>query len=185
MANRSESPSTSESVSASYVEAREALALVASIVSLMDGTEGRETRTLGHVHRRIDVVATAYGMASRQERHGHVAVLEFLRELIEETDELTHGRVAVTECGECPHSVTLPLDRAIPLGLLVCELLPDYPHEVRVVGAENGCRVELTGPEPARARRSELLQTALTEQLGGSLTVVPLEDGGELCSIHF
>ncbi|WP_439574035.1 sensor histidine kinase [Phreatobacter sp.] len=157
---------------------KNSLQVVQSYLSLARRQNGEAHRAvLSAVEAKIHVLSIAYRLALSQGEMRPVPLKPFLNEIALSLNSLLHdGQSWVS--ADCPDKVGLPIDRAIPLGLLVVEIAS---HAVNVEGADHldvrlVCESEgdMTVEVVTDVRRSQALKTRVAHGLLRQLEAEPL-----------
>jgi two-component sensor histidine kinase len=178
---------------------KNSLQLVTSLLMLQASQtkEPELKRSLMEARARIGVVAAVHQRLYSTSQHDRVEFAEYLRELAAETIGAlgTDERIRLVFAADS--EVVLPLTKAVPLALVVSELLTNsvkyaFPNEatgtirvelyseddaVRVLIADDGCGLP-DGFNSARSMGIGMrIVTALTRQIRASVSIVPQEPG--------
>lgn len=182
---------------------KNSLQLVTSLLMLQAGkaTSPELKQSLLEARGRIGVVAGMHQRLYTTEQHDRVDLSSYLGELAVDTIAALDGNGRIELAFDCPHPVELRLDRAVPLALVVSELLtnavkyafPDSDHgvvrvsirladgHIAIAVADDG-RGLPHGFAPERSGGLGMrIVNALTRQLRGTLSVPPPDDGVGSC----
>jgi two-component sensor histidine kinase len=175
-------------------------AVVSSIITLQARRSSPDTRrALEGIARRVNVIATVHNYLQISRHEGMIDMSEYLPKLCHSLKEaLMSPDVVLTASAE---RVNLPPDKALPIGLIVNELVTNavkYAYEegqngqVRVdLSTANGCirlivRDDGRGyPADAEAGLGTRLVTTFAEQLGGLAKREVPDGGGTITRIEF
>lgn len=103
---------------------KNSLQLVTSLLSLQAGQGSEELRhNLEDARARIGVVARLHGQLYLSSMHDRIEAGAFLKSLVADTVEALKPSDSVTSAAECDDNVMLLLDQAIPLAIIVNELV--------------------------------------------------------------
>lgn len=185
---------------------KNSLQLVNSLLSLQAGQGSDELKhNLEDARARIGVVARLHGQLYLSSMHDRIEAGAFLGSLVADTVEALKPNDGVTADAECDEAVMLLLDQAIPLAIVVNELVTnalkyafDDEAEGTVSLAVRRCRdgkieIEIkddgiglpTGFDPATSAGLGMrVSYALVQQLRGELTF-SASDQGTTFSIIF
>lgn len=153
--------------------------LVASLLSLEASAAQEERAAVLRIQQgRVHALAIAHRLAYASGDIGEVPLMELIREVVA---SLSHGVEPIDPMAEVeipPEGPSVSLDTAVPVALLVTELLrPALEASVgksllRLSVARDGDRLEVTldGRVGERNALSERLVGAFTRQLGATLT---------------
>ncbi|HYG90169.1 MAG TPA: histidine kinase dimerization/phosphoacceptor domain -containing protein [Azospirillum sp.] len=182
------------------------LQMVASLLQLQSrGCDADTQATLLTASQRIMVLGRIHTRLTRSREHDTaVNMREFLEELCHDLHASLVGddRIGVRlEVEDTACALLIPLSRAVPVGLIVNELLTNalkyaFPNGrdgrivVRLGCTGDTCRLEirddgigLQGKSPKSTSLGMRLVTALVDQIGGDLQTST--DGGVTHTIHF
>lgn len=161
---------------------KNSLQVVQSYLSLARRENGETHRAvLAAVEAKIHVLSIAYRLALSQGEMRPVPVRPFLEEIALSLNTLLHGGQSWVTV-DCPEGAALPIDRAIPLGLLAVEIASHALSEERaghleirlVCEGETSMSLEVI----TDLRRSRALQTRVAHGLLRQLEAEPLEGAG-------
>jgi len=178
---------------------KNSLQLVTSLMMLQAGkANSPELRqSLLEARSRIGVVAGMHQRLYTTEQHDRVDLSTYIHELSADTIGALGGNRRLDLNFLCPNAIFLPLDRAVPLALVVSELLTNAVkyafeddgagtidvaidtegEEIRISIADNG-RGLPDGFDPAASTGLGMrIVTALTRQLRGTLSLPPMASG--------
>jgi two-component sensor histidine kinase len=161
---------------------KNSLQVVQSYLSLARRQSGAAHRAvLSAVEAKIHVLSIAYRLALSQGEMRPVRLRPFLEEIAVSLNSLLHdGQSWVTVA--CPDKAALPVDRAIPLGLLMVEIATHALNEegahqldmVLVCEGDHAITLEVI----TDLRRSQALKTRVAHGLLRQLEAEPLDGAG-------
>ncbi len=103
---------------------RNSLSLISSLVSLATpDVEGEESDLLHEIHSRITSISLVYEQLAARSRYGEVDLAVYLRQLVESVFSSIPRSAAVGDPRMALDHVVVPIDIAIPIGLIVNELI--------------------------------------------------------------
>ncbi|MGU3496843.1 sensor histidine kinase [Xanthobacteraceae bacterium A53D] len=170
---------------------KNSLQVVVSLLSLYGSgvPQGEDRRRFEQLRVRVNTLAVVHRIFYEASQGSEVRV----RELVREMAVLLEGAADrnVTVAVEADESLTIPTDFAVPLALMVTEIImtlvrQDAPAPVRMKLA---CRIDdgiftlcLTASEPSAGRLDKAdLAHGFASQLGGSIETTDGDSGTEVC----
>lgn len=173
---------------------KNSLQLVTSLLMLQAGKAGSPElkQSLLEARTRIGVVASLHQRLYSTEEHDRVDLASYLLDLGNDTIAALDGSDRIKLAFTCTDSVFLPLDRAVPLALILSELITnavkyafvgDRTGTIDVILDGQGTDIAITvgddgvglpdGFDPSKSHGLGMrIVTALTRQVRGKLTVL-------------
>ena len=178
---------------------KNSLQMVISLLTLQAGkTDIAEVKqSLLEACSRISVIAGMHQRLYVTNQYDSVNLAVYLKDLAAETIATLDNESRIDFQFNCPHSAFLTLDEAVPLAMVISELLTNalkyaFPEnapgaiaiaiatdnqEISVSVSDNGCGI-LAGFDIAASKGLGMrIVTALTKQIGGTLELVRQEAG--------
>lgn len=178
---------------------KNSLQLVTSLLQLQasKATSPELKQNLLEARSRIAVVASLHQRLYMTGQHDHVSLATYLHDMATETISALDGDTRLALRFTCPPDLTLPLDRAVPLALVMSELLTnaikyafdeDVPGTIDLTTTQEAGMITITldddgcglppAFDPAQSNGIGMrIVTALTRQLHGTLTIAALDRG--------
>jgi two-component sensor histidine kinase len=181
---------------------KNSLQVVSSMLHLQANAAGDQDlrETLNDAASRVNAVGRAYERLAYTADYENIDLIEYLRQIINDLEP------TVVPCKiqfDAPEAIQFAADRAILVGLIVNELVSNagkyaYPDRtggsiwVRVQTEDDAIRISVRdegvglplGFDPAASKRlGARLVNALSKQLGGELTRLPVSTGVD-CTLH-
>ncbi len=103
---------------------RNTLSLISSLISLaMPDVDGRESHLLQEVHSRIASISLVYEQLAERSQYGEIDLARYLRQLVDSVFSSLPRPAAMGDPDVALDHVVVPIDVAIPIGLIVNELI--------------------------------------------------------------
>ena len=178
---------------------KNSLQLVTSLLMLQASQEESPElkKKLLEARTRISVVASVHTRLYKSEQHDRVDLSTYLQELAMETVNALNRHDRINFQFESAGEIMIPLDQAVPIALLISELLTNAlkyafdesetgiiklrtalnGHEIQIMLTDTGCGLPEGFDASQNAGLGMRIVTALTGQIRGTLEILDMKPG--------